>query len=64
MDKFEEDQNTVGVTVKIRERKMISEALSGLNYTANAITDETGASFGGLTAQHLNRKPKEGVRNR
>ncbi|MGH9844290.1 MAG: DinB family protein, partial [Blastocatellia bacterium] len=36
---------------------MISEDLSGLISEANAITDETLAGFGGLTAQQLNWKP-------
>jgi len=36
---------------------MISEDLYGLITAANAITDETRAGFGGLTAQQLNWKP-------
>jgi hypothetical protein len=57
MGEFERHQNTIGITIKIRERKMISEDLSGLIYTANAITDETRVGFGGLTARQLNWKP-------
>jgi hypothetical protein len=57
MGEFEGHQNTIEITIKIRERKMISEDLSGLIYTACAITDETRAGFGGLTAQQLNWKP-------
>ena len=36
---------------------MISEDFSGLISAADAITDETRAGFGGLTAQQLNWKP-------
>lgn len=45
---------------QISEQEMTSnqgEHLSGLISAANAITDETQAGFGGLTAQQLNWKP-------
>jgi DinB superfamily len=57
MGEFEGHQNTIGITIKIRGRKMMGEDLSGLIYTANAITDETRLWFGGLTAWQLNWKP-------
>src|SRR5437870_13594083 len=45
---------------RIRELEMTStqgELLSALVFAANAITDETLAGFGDLTAQQLNWKP-------